>query len=299
MPAAKIKNRYGPKQTQHIVDDEKPHKKAVLPPPVKDDEEPVKAKKGSKTPAAEKSYIGPDGIPQIRGEYKVVPVTEIRPNQWNYNSQSDFMYEKLKESIKKFGFTEPLNVRSANEDGPLGYYEIIGGEHRWKASQELGIKELPIIDVGMMTDNNLKKLMIVLNETKGRPNNDQLALVISELSKAGDDISVLPFDEAEIQSLTSMGEFEWEQSSGATVDDTNGEGSSEEGDDDSYESITDIIGYEDMEQETDERIAKRLKAVSVHMKYPSDRPYIILDRLLDKFYEATEIKENVKGSDDE
>jgi len=173
------------------------------------------------------SVDAPEFGAKVRGKSLTVSVDDIHANKWNYNTQSDFIYEKMKQSISRFGFVEPIVCRSSNDKGALGFYEIIGGEHRLKAAKELGFNKIPIIDIGALPDATAQKLMIVLNETKGRPDQDQLAAIISQLDSAGVDLDELPFDKAELESFVSMGDFDWND-----VDSGKGSGSVDDGGDD-------------------------------------------------------------------
>lgn len=71
----------------------------------------------------------------------LVKVAEIEPNrsQPRKNFNEDALTE-LAESIKLHGVLQPLLVQKKD-----GYYEIIAGERRWRASKMAGIKEVPVI----------------------------------------------------------------------------------------------------------------------------------------------------------
>lgn len=47
----------------------------------------------------------------LAGVEKVVPINAIRPNPWNPNVMSEFMFEKERASIREFGFIDPILVR--------------------------------------------------------------------------------------------------------------------------------------------------------------------------------------------
>lgn len=49
--------------------------------------------------------------------------------------------ESLADSISKHGLIQPIIVRK----GSAGYYEIIAGERRWRASKMAGLTEVPVI----------------------------------------------------------------------------------------------------------------------------------------------------------
>lgn len=73
--------------------------------------------------------------------YFVCPIEQIRPNRNQPRKQ--FAPEKLEElasSIREKGVIQPLVVTKKD-----GYYEIIAGERRWRASQKAGLRELPVV----------------------------------------------------------------------------------------------------------------------------------------------------------
>lgn len=85
---------------------------------------------GASTPMADFMEIPLDKLIEFRGK-----------------SGADFLpwpeekFQLLVESIKKHGVIEPISVRIV--EGKQGYYEIMAGEHRWKASKELQLATIP------------------------------------------------------------------------------------------------------------------------------------------------------------
>ncbi|MBQ4108518.1 MAG: ParB/RepB/Spo0J family partition protein, partial [Clostridia bacterium] len=53
---------------------------------------------------------------------------------------------ELSDSIKRHGLLQPIIVRESAQ----GYYQIIAGERRWRASKLAGLEEIPAIK--MQTD---------------------------------------------------------------------------------------------------------------------------------------------------
>jgi ParB-like chromosome segregation protein Spo0J len=70
-----------------------------------------------------------------------VAPSDIAPNDYNPNRQNDHEFTMLCRSITEDGFTQPVLVGS---DG-----NIVDGEHRWRAAQELGLEAIPIVRVPM------------------------------------------------------------------------------------------------------------------------------------------------------
>jgi ParB family transcriptional regulator, chromosome partitioning protein len=69
-------------------------------------------------------------------------IEELVPNR--YQARKDFDPEEHKSlviSIRKSGIIQPIVARKFD-----GGYEIIAGERRWRAAQEAGLKNVPVID---------------------------------------------------------------------------------------------------------------------------------------------------------
>lgn len=73
---------------------------------------------------------------------KKLPLHKIEPNP--DQPRRDFDPEELAElaeSIRTHGVIQPLTVREM----PNGYYQIIAGERRWRASRLAGLEEIPAV----------------------------------------------------------------------------------------------------------------------------------------------------------
>lgn len=66
-------------------------------------------------------------------------ITKIEPNDYNPNEMTDEEFKECKKEIKHLGRIPKPIVVKPNKDK----YTIIDGEHSWRASKELGFKELP------------------------------------------------------------------------------------------------------------------------------------------------------------
>ena len=72
---------------------------------------------------------------------KNLKITEIEPNRDQPRKIFDQeSLEELAESIKEYGLIQPIVVTPKD-----GYYSIVAGERRWRASKIAGIKEIPAI----------------------------------------------------------------------------------------------------------------------------------------------------------
>jgi ParB family chromosome partitioning protein len=73
--------------------------------------------------------------------YFLCPIEKIRPNR--NQPRKHFAPEKLEElaaSIREKGVIQPLVVTKKD-----GFFEIIAGERRWRASQKAGLREIPVV----------------------------------------------------------------------------------------------------------------------------------------------------------
>lgn len=78
---------------------------------------------------------------QVYAASVMVPVDDLHPNSYNPNVVPDMIFEEILKDIRKNGFIGAIVVRTRPEGG----YEIVDGEHRYKAAKQLGFKEIPVI----------------------------------------------------------------------------------------------------------------------------------------------------------
>ena len=85
-----------------------------------------------------------------------LPIDSIRPNPYQPRKHFDAIsLNELSASIEEFGVIQPISVRRV-EDG----YEIIAGERRFRAAENIGLKEIPAII--MNADEHKSALMALL-----------------------------------------------------------------------------------------------------------------------------------------
>lgn len=134
-----------------------------------------------------------------------VPLEKLHENTWNPNQQSDRVFAAEIESIKRFGFIDPITVRK--HPSKRGAYEIIDGAHRYRALTQMGYDKPVPVNVIKVTDAEAKQLTIVLNETRGEADPFDLSRLLNELR---DDVSVddlfavMPFDSNEFDALLAL-----------------------------------------------------------------------------------------------
>jgi ParB family chromosome partitioning protein len=110
-------------------------------------------------------------------DVKKIKITQIEPNKTQ--PRRDFDEEKLEElseSIKEYGLLQPIVVK-LNKNG---FYTIIAGERRWRASRLAGLKEIPAVikDVSEQTE---KEITLIENIQREDLNSLEEAAGIKEL----------------------------------------------------------------------------------------------------------------------
>lgn len=114
-------------------------------------------------------------------EFLKVRIDQLRPNPWNTNSMSPPEFDKLVRSIETVGSFKPVVVRELG-----GEYEIIGGEHRWKAGMVLGWDQIDVANLGEISDAEAKRIGILDNERYGEDDELALSRLIEEINAAFD-----------------------------------------------------------------------------------------------------------------
>lgn len=83
--------------------------------------------------------------------------------------------DALKDSIERDGFLCPIIVRQKGKK-----YEILAGNHRWMAAQELGYDTLPAVVV-KANDKAAQRIAINTNTVHGDPTPELLAPFLAEM----------------------------------------------------------------------------------------------------------------------
>jgi ParB family transcriptional regulator, chromosome partitioning protein len=102
--------------------------------------------------------IRPETDPGSSESIRTVALSSISPSA--LQPRKEFGREALQElvdSIRQHGIIQPLIVRPVN-----GRHELIAGERRWRAAQEAGLTEVPVI-VRYATDLEVLELSLIEN----------------------------------------------------------------------------------------------------------------------------------------
>ena len=130
-------------------------------------------------------------------ELKILPVSVLKPAEYNPRKKlkkGDKEYKKIENSIREFGFADPLVV---NAD-----MTIIGGHQRLTVAVDLGYIEVPcaVVDVDKTRE---KALNIALNKITGQWDEELLADLLKDLGDSDFNLEFTGFDAPEVEQLFS------------------------------------------------------------------------------------------------
>ena len=87
-----------------------------------------------------------------------IKIIDIEPNRNQPRRTFDMeAIEELAESIKVYGVIQPIIVNKKD-----GYYEIVAGERRWRASKKAGLTEIPCI-IRNDDERKTKEIALIVN----------------------------------------------------------------------------------------------------------------------------------------
>lgn len=127
-----------------------------------------------------------------------IKFNDIIPAEYNPRKITPDDFEKLSNSIKEFGFVDPIIINLKNNN-------IIGGHQRYKVLKNMNLSELNLVRLGdigwvypegeleVKSDSEEKALNIALNKISGEWDNSKLESVLESLSNS-DNIELSGFE---------------------------------------------------------------------------------------------------------
>jgi ParB family chromosome partitioning protein len=141
-------------------------------------------------------------------EKLVVPIDKIMPNRWNPNYMDKRQFEKLGASMEEYGFVGSTIVRKVNHS--TCDYEILDGEHRWKAAKEKGYTEMAVeCFKDKVSDEDAQVMTILYNNLRGQDDVFKRAKILEALSDK--QLSLLPMSAEEIEHEKRFVKFDFSQ----------------------------------------------------------------------------------------
>lgn len=118
-------------------------------------------------------------------EVEKAELSSIEPCPWNPNEMTEDTFDHLVREIERAGYVDPILVRP--HPGAEGKYQIIDGEHRYRALLEQGYSEADVIVAKDVDDEEARLLTHNLNNIKGTHDPVGTAELLAELREYDDD----------------------------------------------------------------------------------------------------------------
>ena len=134
---------------------------------------------------------------------KITKISEVKLNQNNPRLIKDDKFTKLVQSIKDF--PEMLDIRPIVVNADM---VILGGNMRFKACKEAGLKEVPVIIADNLTEEQQREFLIKDNTSGGEWDFEMLANEwdVEQLDEWGLDVGGFDVDEEDMSDDFSLPE---------------------------------------------------------------------------------------------
>lgn len=136
--------------------------------------------------------------PRLPKRLELWPLERLVPYARNPRTHSAEQIEKLAASIAEYGFTSPILVADAG---------ILAGHGRLKAAQQLGLTEVPVIDLSHLSDAQRRAYVIADNRLALDAGWDEQLLTeeLGALKDEGFDLALTGFEADELAELLEDG----------------------------------------------------------------------------------------------
>lgn len=133
--------------------------------------------------------------PNLPKSIEIKEVSSLLPYARNARTHSDTQIKQIADSIKEFGFTNPVLVDSSDS--------IIAGHGRIMAAKLMGLESVPVIRLSHLTEAQKRAYIIADNKLALNAgwDEDLLAAELEELQDLDFDLSLIGFSEDEIGGL--------------------------------------------------------------------------------------------------
>lgn len=123
----------------------------------------------------------------------------LEPNPWNTNVVAPDNEAKIDASLRRNGMFKPIIVRTL----PSGRLQILGGAHRRDSAIRLGLDQVPVFNLGAISDKQAKEIGIADNARYGNDDTIALAALLDELGSPEELAEFLPYTDTDFESIFS------------------------------------------------------------------------------------------------
>lgn len=136
----------------------------------------------------------------VKKKIEYINTEELVPYKKNSRTHSEEQIKQISESMKEFGFTNPVLIDEENE--------IIAGHGRVLGAKKLGIESVPCIRLEGLTEAQKKAYIIADNKIALNSgwNEDILKMEILDLKDEDFKIGLLGFSDSELDKLLDVDE---------------------------------------------------------------------------------------------
>ena len=124
---------------------------------------------------------------KLKVEY--IPIEQLKPYEKNAKIHTQEQIEQIKNSIREFGMNDPIGIWGKDN-------LIVEGHGRLQACKELGVKEVPVIRLDDLTDEQRRAYTLVHNQTTMNTGFN-MNILADELDNIDIDMSELGFLDSE------------------------------------------------------------------------------------------------------
>lgn len=129
-------------------------------------------------------------------ELEVVKIEDIKLYEKNAKNHPEWQIEQIKNSIKEFGYNDPIAIDENNI--------IVEGHGRYIALKGLGYKEIEVLKLSHMSDEQKKAYIIAHNKTCMNTGFN-LEMLEEELQSISElDLTLTGFTEFEIEDILNL-----------------------------------------------------------------------------------------------
>ena len=152
-------------------------------------------------------------MPPEASKIVLKPLDSLVPYARNPRTHSEEQIAQIAASIKEFGFTNPILL-----DGENG---IIAGHGRLIAAKQLGLKQVPCIDLNHLTEEQKRAYIIADNKLALNAgwNEDLLRLELTELKEMGANLQLVGFDAMELADIMLGKDIKFKEYDESAADD--------------------------------------------------------------------------------
>ena len=123
-----------------------------------------------------------------------IPIDTLISPEWNPRQIEEEELSKLENSLKEFGYIEPIIVNDVNN-------HVVGGNQRLKALKALGYTEVDVVYVHIEDINKEKACNVALNKISGEWDTEKLQIVLEDIELSDINIDLTGFDEIELTEM--------------------------------------------------------------------------------------------------